>query len=94
MSGVGWERGKGEGAPQSYIGTSIFLRIGIGLKMRALCLHLEEESGARREGRGMMYEMATIFDIYWTETDNTTNGRTNERGGGGGEEGERGRMNG
>ena len=41
--------------------------------MRALYLHLEEEESGRRKGEGrMMYEMATIFDIYWTEIDNET----------------------
>ena len=49
--------------------------------MRALYLLLKEEE-EWREGR-MMYEMATIFDIYWTETDNE---RSNEeRDGRGGE---------
>ena len=48
--------------------------------MRALYLHLEEV-GEWREGRRMMYEMATIFDIYWTETDNERSNGEEEKGG-------------
>ena len=48
--------------------------------MRALYLHLVEV-GEWREGRRMMDEMATIFDIYWTETDNEQSNGEEEKGG-------------